>query len=88
MRIMEIVGDIMSSNFSAVNCRSTYNGYMTAGNMMIKYQCMTFFFAKLVSDDPAKTNFDITYLDDLGLSSFSEEDNLFMSHSPDAFVKN
>lgn len=72
MRTMDIVEDMLSSNFLSVNSRTTYLRYSRDSEMIVKYRSVLPLLVKQGKNTPVAKIFEITHANDPSLYTCSE----------------
>lgn len=88
MRIMDIVEDMMFSNFLSVNSRVTHIHYIRVIKMMSKHQSVLRYLVKLEKDALASKTLGTVHLDDGSRYIFSDGDISLMFQADDSSAKN
>lgn len=86
--LMDIVRDMVSSKFSAVNSGATYILNIRVCKVAIEHQAVLLLFKKLPRDTTVGMTLGITHLDYLSLYLCSEEHIILVIQTADAFVEN
>lgn len=88
VRIMHYLDDMISSSFLAASSKATCESYIRVRKMSFKHQGLLCLSMKPGENASAANTFCITPLADQSLYIPSEEDNLIVIQTPDAFAKN
>lgn len=88
MRIIDIVGDIMSSNFFAEKFKAAYKRFITGGRMMIRQQSVLPLLGKLGKNAPLEKTLKIIHIDGSTLDMSSKNNIVFVNQITIQFVKN
>lgn len=87
-RVLEIVDDMMLSNFLAANPKATFARYIRVAKSMIKKESVPPLLVSLFMDAPVLTTPGITHINDAGFYISTAEVIFLMTQAADAFVKN
>lgn len=87
VRTIDIVKDLMSSDFLAATSGATYMRYITADKMVMRHLGALSLPVKLSKNALAAERFGIRHLDDSRLYIFSEKNTQLMMKAASAFVK-
>lgn len=87
-RVLDIMDEMMSSNFLAVSLRESYAHYCHVAKMVIKNEGVLPLLVDLVMVVSVVKMLSITHLDDLGLFISTEEGIFLLAQAAKASVKN
>lgn len=86
--VLEIVDEMMSSNFSTTSSKAIYRRYIPADQMKIKTEAVLPLLVGFILNAEMSKTLGITHLDNFELHIFTNYDNLRIIRATDEFMKN